>query len=367
MAKPDKPASTPRVWGVPYAATLLVDTGSMTWVEVVREGSFYGNTGSRQVEFSASDIRALAENWNVTEKEQWFTGGAPVGYNHASALGSLEPEATKAAARIRQVAVRQNDEGGLSLWAQLDWTTEGAERVSDGEFAAVSAELLPPSVATSKLTGEPIGGWTLVGATLTNTPFVPGMTAPVAPGMVAASEVMYLTENEPVERESMSSILVALTETVGVGEAELLTEIARLKAEAAKVSTLSEALTTATSDLEVLRERNAGLEENEKTRVLDEACALGRIAPTERDEYWALIGVTGTERANALFSEGRLPVDKDGSVASDEAIKGADADLNFLSLVDAKMSEGLSEADAWNVARTALGSTIYTTASIEEN
>ena len=106
----------------------------------------------------------------------------------------------------------------------------------------------------------------------------------------------------------MSDILVKLAELTGLpGDAHaLLGEVRRLQIESEKTEVLTKALDTATDDLATVRERNAVLEENEKTRVLDEACSSGRIAPTERDDYWALVETRGIERAQALFTENRL-------------------------------------------------------------
>ena len=352
-----------KIWGAPYSGTLVLAGQVSTWVEVVRSGTFHGSTGNRRVELTEADILAMQANWTLTEGEGWFTGGAPVGFNHASAHGAMDAESTKAAARIREVEVRPSDSGGLSLWGLFAWTDEGSQRVQAGEFAAVSAELLPPAVATSKLTGEPIGGWTLIGATLTNTPFIPGMTPPRSSDTVAASEVLYLSDANHQETLKMSEAnptLIALAETAGVKEGELLSEMQRLQTEAAKVETLSAALDTATTDLDALRTRTAELEESEKTRLLDDACTVGRIAPTERDDYWALIQARGADRANALFAEGRIPVgDKTSEDANDADDSGDNAEDKFMALVDSKVAEGLSENAAWDAAKLALGDSLY--------
>ena len=274
---------------------------SSSWVEVVRSGTFYGSSGPkpRRVELTEDDILSMARNYETVLQEQWFNGGAPVGYNHASSFGGLDPESTKAAARISAVEVRPNDHGGLSLWGLFSWTTEGARRIKAGDFSSISAELIPPDAATSKLSGSRMGGWCLVGATLTNSPFVPGMQAPDLSDTLAASERIpriHLTEQATQEESQMSdsrSAVQALSETLGTSEAEVLSEVRRLQEEAAKVSTLSEALEAATTECEALRSRNVDIEDREKERVLDAACAAGRIAPTQRYVYWDLIKVSG--------------------------------------------------------------------------
>ena len=354
--------------GVSY---LLAD-GAVGWVEIVRSGRFFGNTGPvpRRVELSEEDILAMASTYEQVLSEGWFNGGAPVGYNHAQAMGDRTPEATRAAARVQQVEVRPNDHGGLSLWGLFAWTDEGARRVGAQEFSSISAELIPPSAATSKLNGKKLGGYTLVGATLTNTPMIPGMQAPSLSDRRAASDnprrIMLSEETAPdtTETPKMSDLIVKLAEATGLpAEApELLAEVRRLQAEASKVEALTETLETATKEIEQLRTRKEQLEASEKVRLLDDACAQGRIAPTERDDYWRIIGTVGEEVAQRMFAEGRIPVSKESAEAPAADVSADHGDA-FLALMDRAMNEGKSSQEAWNIAAAAHGTTIYT----EEN
>ena len=354
--------------GVSY---LLAD-GAVGWVEIVRSGRFFGNTGPvpRRVELSEEDILAMASTYEQVLSEGWFNGGAPVGYNHAQAMGDRTPEATRAAARVQQVEVRPNDHGGLSLWGLFAWTDEGARRVGAQEFSSISAELIPPSAATSKLNGKKLGGYTLVGATLTNTPMIPGMQAPSLSDRLAASDnprrIMLSEETAPdtTETPKMSDLIVKLAEATGLpAEApELLAEVRRLQAEASKVEALTETLETATKEIEQLRTRKEQLEASEKVRLLDDACAQGRIAPTERDDYWRIIGTVGEEVAQRMFAEGRIPVSKERAEAPAADVSADHGDA-FLALMDRAMNEGKSSQEAWNIAAAAHGTTIYT----EEN
>ena len=354
--------------GVSY---LLAD-GAVGWVEIVRSGRFFGNTGPvpRRVELSEEDILAMASTYEQVLSEGWFNGGAPVGYNHAQAMGDRTPEATRAAARVQQVEVRPNDHGGLSLWGLFAWTDEGARRVGAQEFSSISAELIPPSAATSKLNGKKLGGYTLVGATLTNTPMIPGMQAPSLSDRLAASDnprrIMLSEETAPdtTETPKMSDLIVKLAEATGLpAEApELLAEVRRLQAEASKVEALTETLETATKEIEQLRTRKEQLEASEKVRLLDDACAQGRNAPTERDDYWRIIGTVGEEVAQRMFAEGRIPVSKESAEAPAADVSADHGDA-FLALMDRAMNEGKSSQEAWNIAAAAHGTTIYT----EEN
>lgn len=353
--------------GVAY----LLAQGAESWVEIVRSGKFYGNTGPspRRVELTEEDIYSMAQTYQQVLAEQWFSGGAPVGYNHAQAMGDRTPEATRAAARIQQVEIRPNDHGGVSLWGLFSWTEEGANRVGAQEFSSISAELVPPKSATSKLTGQPLGGWTLVGATLTNTPFIPGMQAPGLSGTLAASETthrIYLSEAGPEteEKSTMSDIIVKLAEATGLPtEApELLAEVRRLQTEANKVEALTETLETATKEIEQLRSRKEELEASEKVRLLDDACTTGRIAPTEREHYWQIIGTVGEDVAQRMFAEGRVPVAHESVEAAPAEVATNSAD-SFIALMDKALNEGKSSQEAWQIAANVHGSTIYT----EEN
>jgi len=361
-----------------WSAPLMLSEGPESWVEIVRSGTFYGNTGPkpRKIDLSHEDIRAMARNYETVLAEEWFAGGAPVGYNHALAAGNMDPESTKAAARIRRVEVRPNSKDGVSLWGLFSWTDEGAQRVNAKEFAGISAELIPPKVATSKQTGQPLPGYLIIGATLTNQPFVSGMSSPtifndcamqtndpsvtLAPTDSTPSRI-HLSErggNAPTETV-MTDILVKLAEATGLPTQapELLAEVRRLQTEAAKVEVLTETLETATKEVEGLRDRNSLLEEREKTRALDSACGLGRISPAERDDYWQVCQTLGEEKANRIFAEGRLPVGRETvDVDAPEALSVAGSIEAEVTALAEKIHKdtNLSEAAAYSQAMSSV-------------
>ena len=356
------------MWGAPYALTLA--EGAKSWVEIVRSGRFFSSTGGREVTLTQDDIFSMSDTYSQVQSEGWFSDdGAPVGYNHASAHGQTDPESTKAAARVSQVEVRPNDHGGVSLWGLFSWTDEGSTRVDAGEFASISAELVPPGAATSKTTGQPMGGWCLVGATLTNSPFIPGMQSPRVSGTLAASESqqsrIFLSEAPTTTEKPMSDLIVKLAEATGLPtEAPaLLAEIRRLQAESNKVEALTETLETATKEIEQLRSRKDELEATEKVRLMDDACAVGRIAPTEREHYWQIIGTVGEDVARRMFAEGRVPVAQQSVEVSHDGTS-VDAADSFIALMDKALNEGKTSQEAWQIASAVHGSTIYTT---EEN
>ena len=356
------------IWGAPYTLTLA--DGAESWVEIVRSGKFYGSTGPqpRQVTLTPEAIDQLATNFQQVLAEGWFTGGCPVGYNHASAMGDRTPEATRAAARIKAVDVRPNKHGGVSLWGLFSWTPEGADRVRAGEFAAISAELIPPASATSKVTGEPLVGYALIGATLTNQPFIPGMTPPSLSDTVAAAEglsPLFLSELEAPEmptENQVPNVMEQLAEITGKPIPQLLAEVQRLQEKADRADALEDALTTATEKITTLAEQNGELADREKSRVLDEACAKGRIAPTDREHYWQTLQTVGTEVAHRWFSEGDIPVARSSAPPTAEDPSALAPQDAFVALMDRRVSEGLSESDAYAEAKLRFGGNLYTPA-----
>ena len=157
----------------------------------------------------------------------------------------------------------------------------------------------------------------------------------------------------------MTDILVKLAEATGLPTQapELLAEVRRLQTEAAKVEVLTETLETATKEVEGLRDRNSLLEEREKTRALDNACALGRISPAEREDYWQVCETLGEDKANRIFAEGRLPISRE-TVDADapEALSAAGSiEAEVTALADKIQKDtNLSEAAAYSQAMSSV-------------
>ena len=99
-------------------------------------------------------------------------------------------------------------------------------------------------------------------------------------------------------------------------------------------------------------------------RLLDDACAVGRIAPTEREDYWKIIGTVGEETAQRMFAEGRVPVSKDAGDVPVDVTPANNAEDAFLALMDKHIEHGKSHAEAWQLATAEAGINLYTS---EEN
>ena len=316
-------------------ALRLDDVSAEKVIELARSGSHYGRASDRRVNLSASDIESMARGYSLIKSEGWFATGAPVGYNHASLSGALDAESTKAAGRIIDVHVRANSDGTMSLMGSVRWTEEAKRRIRAGEFDGFSIEAVPAEGARSKKTGEKLGEWALIGGTLTNEPFVAGMEP------VAASE----------KRNEMSFKLISETLALGegAGEVEILAEIQALRERADKADALAEALDTVTTDRDAIKAKFDDLEAKEIERMLDRACADGRIAASEREDYLEIYTHCGEERANRAYFENRISVTEVGKAGTDaERIERGTVSAQCSALAE-KLSaeEGLDPAAAF--------------------
>lgn len=272
----------------------LADAGDgPVWIELGAAGTHYGRQGSRAVELTDADIDSMHRGFALVKAEGWFPRGAPIGVNHASMSGALDAESTKALAYVTDTRVEIRD-GRKVLMGLADYTEEGRRRVRAGEFQAISLEAIPATAAKSKRTGELLGEWALIGATLTNHPFVPGLAA------VAASEGV------TTERH-MTEITTALGLAEDADTATLLAEIATLRASAGKVEALTEALATVEADRNAMAVRLTELAEADKVRTLDAAVESGRCSMGERDDYWKALTLLGEDHAHRVYPEQRIP------------------------------------------------------------
>jgi hypothetical protein len=196
----------------PPRRLLLAVSAGETWNELCRSGTYYAleqdETGHlRREVIPTQAIDDVVATFPLTQAQGWYPLGTPVTANHGDAYCDLSAETTRAYARIVAVRAEDNETGGRSLYGLIRWGETGADYARDGAFATFSAELDPPGLAHNRLTGEPLDRWVLVGCTLTNRPFVPGMAPVVAPDddiqpqPIAASErrgaALYLADERP--------------------------------------------------------------------------------------------------------------------------------------------------------------------------
>ena len=272
----------------------LADAGDgPVWIELGAAGTHYGRQGSRAVELTDADIDSMHRGFALVKSEGWFPRGAPIGVNHATMSSALDAESTKALAYVTDTRVDTRN-GRKVLMGLADYTDEGRRRVRAGEFQAISLEAIPASAAKSKRTGELLGEWALIGATLTNHPFVPGLAA------VAASEGV------TTETSMFHEIATSLGLTEDADAPAMLAEIATLRATAGKAEALAEALATVEADRDALAERVTALAESDKVRTLDDAVDAGRCSMGERDDYWKALTLLGEDHAHRVYPEQRI-------------------------------------------------------------
>ena len=278
----------------------LDDSGDAAprWVQITASGAHCARQGDRAVELTTADVESMHRGFVLIKSEGWFARGAPVGVNHATLSGALDAESTKALGFIVDTRVDTDAAGRAVLMGLLDYTDEGRARVRAGEFQGFSIEAIPADDARSKRTGEPLGEWALIGGTLTNHPFVPGLSA------VAASERIHRTP----EIRHMTTIAARLGLSEDAADAVVLAEFNRQLTERDdKLAALAESLSTVTSDRDDLVARVETLSERDKVRTLDDACAAGRCSAAERGEYWKAYTLLGEDHARKVYPEQRIP------------------------------------------------------------
>ena len=344
----DHPAEGYSEWGAPVSLAHSVTDYDGRWSELVRSGMHFGRASERSVQITGDDIQSMANGYERILSEGWFASGAPVGYNHATIEGAVDAESTKAAGRILEVEVRANEDGTMSLWGLVRWTAEATRRIRDGEFDGFSIEAIPRDDARSKKTGEPLGEWALIGGTLTNEPFVPGMSA------VAASETKKTTRNN-MDLIKLLSRPLSMSESAT--EAQILAAVQGLVEKAAQIDALNDSLTTAQQDRDTLREEADALRVWKQERMLDQACSDGRISAGERDRYLNAVEKLGEEEANYTYFEGRIPTTEQGSSGNDAPRNADNVPANIDEEVRAEAArlsedQGMDPAAAYAVAMT---------------
>jgi hypothetical protein len=136
------------------------DTPAQSWVQLAVAGSF---VSKRYGEFAITpdDLRMMAANFrpNVT----------PIDYDHLT-QDPQRPFDGIAAGWFQRVELR---DGGGTLWGEVSWTPKAAEAIKNREYQFISPSFVKDYTTP---TGDKIGT-KLLGAALTNMPFLPDMAA----------------------------------------------------------------------------------------------------------------------------------------------------------------------------------------------
>lgn len=155
-------------WPKHLASTLEVqqDGPRRSWIQLAKTGSF---TSNRYGQFSITkgDLAQMLLNFeSVTPASPTEL---PIDYDHLS-MDPKKPGDGIAAGWMKRLQLR-ND--GSELWAEVEWTEPGAERIERGEYRFVSPSFVKDYTHKD---GRKIGT-TLIAAAITNHPFLEGMRA----------------------------------------------------------------------------------------------------------------------------------------------------------------------------------------------
>ena len=181
------------------AMELAKEEGS--WQQILR--TIDASNSMRGVKVTKKDLTTMVENFNANVLNL-KPNELQVNYSHTSW--------EKAAGWITELRIK-----GRFLEAQIRWTPQAATAIEDEEFRFFSAEFAP---SWQNVETEEVFLNVLLGAALTNIPFVPGMK-PVALSDVQEGESKcFLFHNHSKKMEIFKSLLSALQGNVNVSLAE---------------------------------------------------------------------------------------------------------------------------------------------------
>ena len=136
------------------------------WMQVVKTGSFTSKAYGK-FSITRADLAQMLLNFKTVTPIP--PTRLPIDYDHLS-MSPQRPGDGIAAGWIIDLQLRAS---GDELWAQIEWTSEGARRVKAKEYQFVSPSFVKDYIYK---TGEKIGT-TLIAAAITNHPFLEGMAA----------------------------------------------------------------------------------------------------------------------------------------------------------------------------------------------
>ena len=324
---------------IAYAEPGQREADGSVWIEVLRAGSFHPSrrgggpaSGPSEIKIDGGMLASVAAGFAAARASGMHQLGLPV---------RLDPDHSQpnapAVGRGHEMRV---SEDGASLLLRVSWDDQIADAIRRRQWESVSIEMDPPTVATDKGTGEPIGHWTPTGLVVTNRPYIHGMTP------IAAAE-----RREEVEMK-IETIRATLSLSDATDEAGVIARLTELRAQADRAVALAEALKTTTADRDRLSAEVKDLGAWKSERMLDGACAEGRISAGERDLYARTVAALGEKDAHAVFPVGRVKVASKVGAAPAPA-EGGTPDQKFQAALDAGLAAGRDYATAYRAAEAA--------------
>lgn len=291
------------IYSNPKNVLQLADEQGDVWIEIIRVGNW--NNSYKQFEVTIEHLSDFIDHFernvlNYSDKK------IPLNYAHE--------QWGKAAGWISELKVE-----GQSLMGKVELTSEARERVRDGEWKYISAEIAwehtdqESGVVTKNV---------LLGAALTNIPFVRNMKS------VEASDAQH--QNQKENQFILLSHDMNIEQQLADERAKTSTLSESLTAEQSKVSQLSEQvqeMQTQLSEEKQAREsaetalaemRSAARTQKETARV-EQLLTEGKILPAQKEETLSLLTSLLEEQAETVFTtlaSAGAKVDLDGEQGS---------------------------------------------------
>lgn len=137
-----------------------------SWIQLAKTGTFHSNRYGK-FSITKTDLSQMLRNFNeITPKPPTEL---PIDYDHLS-MDPKKPGDGIAAGWMKKLELRED---GEELWAEVEWTEPGAERIEKGEYRFISPSFVKDHTHKD---GRKIGT-TLLAAAITNHPFLEGMSA----------------------------------------------------------------------------------------------------------------------------------------------------------------------------------------------
>jgi len=242
------------------------------WQQILRV--IDASNSMRGVKVTKKDLQEMVDNFNANVLKQ-KKNELQVNYSHESYA--------EAAGWITEVRIK-----GKFLEALIRWTPAAKTKIEEEEFRYFSAEFAP---AWQDVESEEAHTNVLLGAALTNIPFVSGMKA-VTLSDDGGSEGKFIFFKTDLEMKNFKKLLLALQskQNVSIGEAELMKlqfatlseeEQTSLQAEVTKVETLAKE-NEATSKTEK-EELSTKLAEAEKALALAQDGETDQVKKLAKD------------------------------------------------------------------------------------
>jgi len=217
-----------------------------------------------------------------------------------------------------RIEAAEGSRNASELWMDLKWTTSGRKLIEGGEFRYTSAELHLDYQDPQSLKRF---GPTILGAALTNRPFVKGM-----------EPATQLSEMEKIEMENKEIEELK-------GQMKLLSD--RVDGKESEIKKLKDSVSSKDTELKKLKEEK---ELSEKTSVFDKMFTEGKVVEAQREHYMSGDMVKFSEAAKPINLGGKGNQEKVG----EEDPGNEDVEGKIISLADKKMEKDkeLSVADA---------------------